>query len=37
MSKHYGLGRFIVDVFLTCITGGWYLAYLILKALHGRK
>lgn len=34
-KKKYGLGRFMVDIFLTCITGGLWLFWLIFKFLRG--
>jgi hypothetical protein len=30
-QKRYGIGRFIFDVFMTCITGGLWLLWLLFK------
>lgn len=30
-KKKYGLFRFLLDLFLTAITGGLWLVYLVLK------
>lgn len=31
---HYGFFNFLFDVFMTAITGGLWLLYLLFKALH---
>ena len=33
-GKGYGCGKFLLDVFLVCITCGIYGAYLILKFIR---
>jgi hypothetical protein len=32
--KHYGLGRFLIDLLLTVCTGGLNLLYLLFRKLH---
>ena len=32
--KHYGFGRFLLDLFLGLITGGIWWIYLLFKALR---
>ena len=32
--KKYGLGRFLIDLLLTTLTGGLWLAYLIFKFIR---
>lgn len=34
MKKKYGLGGFLLDCFLTVITGGLWLVYLLIKYLR---
>lgn len=34
MNEHYGLLRFLLDIFLIGVTGGLYLVYLVLRALY---
>jgi len=34
--KHYGLGKFLVDLFLTSITGGLWLLFILLRYLKRR-
>ena len=36
MEKKYGIGRFLIDLFLTAVTGGLYLAYLVYKFIRTR-
>lgn len=32
--KDYGLGRFILDFILTCVTGGAWLLFLVFRFLR---
>lgn len=33
-KKKYGIGRFLLDLFLTAITGGLWLVYLLFKLIR---
>lgn len=32
--KRYGLGKFILDLFLTCVTGGLWLLFILLRYIR---
>lgn len=34
--KRYGLGRFIVDIILTIVTGGLWLLFILLRYIRRR-
>lgn len=36
MEKKYGIGRFLIDLLLTVVTGGLYLVYLVYKFIRTR-
>lgn len=34
--RHYGLGHFLWDVLLTCITGGLWLIWIFVREMRNR-
>lgn len=34
MNRGYGLGRFLIDLFLTSITGGLWLLFLLIRYIR---
>lgn len=37
MQKKYGFGKFILDLLLTAITGGFWLIWIFVREMRGRN
>lgn len=33
--KRYGLGKFVLDLILTCFTGGFWLIWIFIREVRG--